>query len=414
MHKIRPTKHARTGLTEEERREKIRTGLLKKKECDAKALKAVERLLDPVDPEWFREVVSRTITNSFSSCPRLTDAIFQSFFLNPGYYADVIDERSCIHVCGYPLCDKRVDSSGTKKFAISTRENKVFDITERKKFCSNLCFKRSNFYMDQLLTSPLWLRDEDDKKKRVLFYDEVDQKSKTSGKGEEVQFFKAKDVDDPKVETREERRPDEDLTKRMESLKVAPVRGSIARKIPRENGGKFSLDKVKRSMVKWFTIDTFRLVKGDGYVRQVLLENNCSVENVMSAVGDENLQGTFEFRSRYVELCRRLDLRELEDKNADKAELEEKFGVSESRGDATNPYEKIREEVEVNRMKIESFLQGKTEFDQEVRLNKNKECRVAGVRESESSDVEPRIPLVDRVAQNSLRRRIVSEQLDRT
>ena len=32
-------------------------GLLLKKECDAKALQIVERLLDPVDREWFRSAV---------------------------------------------------------------------------------------------------------------------------------------------------------------------------------------------------------------------------------------------------------------------------------------------------------------------------------------------------------------------
>lgn len=37
----------------------------------------------------------------------------------------------------------------------------MYDITERKKFCSNLCFKSSNYLKEQLLTSPLWLRDQE-------------------------------------------------------------------------------------------------------------------------------------------------------------------------------------------------------------------------------------------------------------
>lgn len=47
-------------LSEAERREKIRLGLMKKKECDAQALTVVERLLDPVDRDWFRKAVILT------------------------------------------------------------------------------------------------------------------------------------------------------------------------------------------------------------------------------------------------------------------------------------------------------------------------------------------------------------------
>lgn len=49
-----------------------------------------------------------------------------------------------------------------KQFHISTVSNKVYDITERKNFCSSDCFKASNYLKVQLLTSPLWLRDVED------------------------------------------------------------------------------------------------------------------------------------------------------------------------------------------------------------------------------------------------------------
>lgn len=48
-----------------------------------------------------------------------------------------------------------------KQYHISIATNKVYDITERKKFCSNSCFKSSNYLKEQLLTSPLWLRDQE-------------------------------------------------------------------------------------------------------------------------------------------------------------------------------------------------------------------------------------------------------------
>ena len=45
-----------------------------------------------------------------------------------------------------------------QQYQISTVSNKVYDITDRKKFCSTQCFKASEYIKSQMLTSPLWLR----------------------------------------------------------------------------------------------------------------------------------------------------------------------------------------------------------------------------------------------------------------
>ena len=54
------SKNGGVSMSEDERREKIRQGLILKKECDRKALAVVEKLLDPVDREWFRSAVRFT------------------------------------------------------------------------------------------------------------------------------------------------------------------------------------------------------------------------------------------------------------------------------------------------------------------------------------------------------------------
>ncbi|KAI8043117.1 hypothetical protein M5D96_004443, partial [Drosophila gunungcola] len=46
-----------------------------------------------------------------------------------------------------------------QKYTISASKNKVYDLTERKKFCSGYCFKASEYIKSQVPTSPLWLRD---------------------------------------------------------------------------------------------------------------------------------------------------------------------------------------------------------------------------------------------------------------
>jgi RNA polymerase II-associated protein 2 len=46
-----------------------------------------------------------------------------------------------------------------QQYHISTNSNKVYDLSERKNFCSGNCLRYSDYLKSQLLTSPLWLRD---------------------------------------------------------------------------------------------------------------------------------------------------------------------------------------------------------------------------------------------------------------
>ena len=76
------------------------------------------------------------------------------------------------------------------------------------------------------------------------------------------------------------------------------------------------LVKVESALQEWYTIDTLRLIKGDDFVRQVLRENGCTVSSVVAAVGfttdEQNLAISSKFREKYIELCRKLDLLDLE------------------------------------------------------------------------------------------------------
>ncbi|XP_035219693.1 putative RNA polymerase II subunit B1 CTD phosphatase RPAP2 [Stegodyphus dumicola] len=76
-------------------------------------------------------------------------------------YDDVIQERSIEHMCGYPLCSKRITQVPKQKYHISRFSNKVYDLTERKCFCSNACYKASNFVKAQLSPVPLYMRKEE-------------------------------------------------------------------------------------------------------------------------------------------------------------------------------------------------------------------------------------------------------------
>eukprot|EP00118_Oscarella_pearsei_P001719 m.8249 g.8249 ORF g.8249 m.8249 type:complete len:138 (+) comp20445_c0_seq1:156-569(+) len=107
-----------------------------KAECRRKALKIVEDFLeDSVEESFLLECANH---------------------INQDYYTDVVEERFIIKRCGYPLCDEALTEIPQQKYHISVAQNRVYELTERKKFCSNNCFKASNYYAGQLSTEPVW------------------------------------------------------------------------------------------------------------------------------------------------------------------------------------------------------------------------------------------------------------------
>uniref|UniRef100_A0A1Q3F4M9 RNA polymerase II subunit B1 CTD phosphatase RPAP2 homolog n=1 Tax=Culex tarsalis TaxID=7177 RepID=A0A1Q3F4M9_CULTA len=140
----------------------LQLALRKKKECNAKAQQIVEALLEPVtDVEEFLMM--------------LRD-------INQSHFEDVIQERAISRNCGYPLCQKQLDNIPNQKYVISLSSKKIFDITERKNFCSGHCYKASNYVKNQMLTSPLWLRDQEDIPQFRLLLDGKPEAQKTPPK----------------------------------------------------------------------------------------------------------------------------------------------------------------------------------------------------------------------------------------
>lgn len=123
------------------RKAELEAAVRKKIEFERKALRIVEQLLE------------ENITEEFlKECGK---------FITPAHYSDVVDERSIIKLCGYPLCQKKLGIVPRQKYKISTKTNKVYDITERKCFCSNFCYKASKFFEAQISKTPVWVREEE-------------------------------------------------------------------------------------------------------------------------------------------------------------------------------------------------------------------------------------------------------------
>eukprot|EP00099_Drosophila_melanogaster_P001536 NP_001097134.1 uncharacterized protein Dmel_CG34183 [Drosophila melanogaster] len=123
----------------EQLRQQLIAAVVKKRAAIARAHEIVVRLLEPGIPE-----------------PEFLSLLCE---IGPPNYSDIVDEREINKLCGYPLCSTVLENVPKQKYSISASKNKVYDITERKKFCSGYCFKASEYIKSQVPTSPLWLRD---------------------------------------------------------------------------------------------------------------------------------------------------------------------------------------------------------------------------------------------------------------
>uniref|UniRef100_A0A3Q3VXN3 RNA polymerase II subunit B1 CTD phosphatase RPAP2 homolog n=1 Tax=Mola mola TaxID=94237 RepID=A0A3Q3VXN3_MOLML len=133
-------KRAKAVTVEEEarRRESLKEALVENLALEKRALKVVESLLEDSVAEDFLVDCARLIT--------------------PANYSDAVEERSIAKLCGYPICPNKLGKVLNQKYKISTKTNKVYDITERKCFCSNFCYKASKEFELQISNTPLWLK----------------------------------------------------------------------------------------------------------------------------------------------------------------------------------------------------------------------------------------------------------------
>ncbi|XP_028638169.1 putative RNA polymerase II subunit B1 CTD phosphatase RPAP2 isoform X2 [Grammomys surdaster] len=147
------------------RQAELEAAVRRKMEFERKAVRIVEQLLEEdVTEEFLKEC---------------------GMFITPAHYSDVVDERSIIKLCGYPLCQKKLGVIPKQKYRISTKTNKVYDITERKSFCSNFCYRASKFFETQIPKTPVWVREEERPPDFQLL-----KKGQSGSSGEVVQFFR--------------------------------------------------------------------------------------------------------------------------------------------------------------------------------------------------------------------------------
>lgn len=152
-----------------ERKQAILETIERRDSCRKRAAQVVEEMLEsPLSEEWLLGVLHE---------------------LSQQDYQDAVEERVILLFCGYPLCNKKIVRLPKQKYHICVKTKKVYDITLRKQFCSNSCYRASTFLKAQLWDGPLWLRDEADSKTTYRIYREEEQSVqgvKQNGHGDEV------------------------------------------------------------------------------------------------------------------------------------------------------------------------------------------------------------------------------------
>ncbi|XP_047135709.1 putative RNA polymerase II subunit B1 CTD phosphatase RPAP2 isoform X1 [Hydra vulgaris] len=138
-------------MMDDERKEQIRAKIQSHVRAEEAAYRCVERLavVECITKEEFRHILS---------------------IITLSHYQDITEERFVSKMCGYALCSNKISKVVKQKFHISTNSNKVYDMEERKRFCSLHCFKASKHLERQMQESPFCTTSTE---KKITFIDEV-------------------------------------------------------------------------------------------------------------------------------------------------------------------------------------------------------------------------------------------------
>lgn len=283
-------------------------------------------------------------------------------------------------LCGYPLCDNpRQEVKHKGRYHISLRDKKVYDLQERNLFCSDTCFRASDFYKSQLNSAPLWLR-ESEMSDPVTIYHRQTERSGESPTEEQ---------DNEEVTT---------CTTPADEGRVG-VRKGLSRDVMEEfmkynqvEENKTLSQTVSAALEQWFTIESFRIIYGDDQLKLRLREAGSNVfedgELTGNQLGEEHQAG-------YRDLCRKLDLMDL---------LDEQEEAEESELLPLPSYEILRQHCLEENSKMGAFMDGKQSYRPDT---------VRNVVEKTDNN-EPRLPLIDHMSQIAYRRRLVSDSLHKT
>lgn len=327
-------------------KESIAAALIKKKECEGRAMKLLQFL---VEGKIRSEVFLRCIN-----------------FLNRAYYQDVVEERSITNLCGYCLCENTLPKMTEKKFCIDSKNNKVYDITNRKKYCSNFCYKASLHIENQIDDSPLWLRTYEvlptytllPSTDKGLPGEDLNPVINISNK-EEVQFDSSfsfaqaslQEVSEMVTTTEQSVKQEKHQKLRTPIIEdVSQSRSDVDNKVQfteqlkntkPKTTKRNNLTTLKNYILEWLSLDTYIFLFGLAHVRERAMKLNLTVPTTTTMQRNVN------------QLCRKLELVNFGENKRDKMPFQQELKPLPS-------YNQLKKDNKDIGVKVRSFYSGDT------------------------------------------------------
>ncbi|KAK7070396.1 RNA polymerase II associated protein 2 [Halocaridina rubra] len=354
-------------------------------------------------------------------------------YINPDIYDDIVNDRGASSLCGYPLCPNQYQNFlGDNLYKI--HNNSVYDITDRKNFCSDICYAASEIVKKQISLEPLYVRETaidtlpnvklpDLKNLEGLVGKYVDiggYKDIDATKYKETHSFTSfTEVAENSLKMCAENKEVEDLNKSGEMCEKEKYDESISKDRLKRNIKKMStvrkenpeprisytycsdglsaVQKVEHCLREWMTFDSLRFLLGDLYVRGMLEDIGSNWDDFDTTAG---MKLGVEAKAKYIALCRKLDEDERDDRAGPNLEGHE---VGNRAQQPLPDYRQLQEDAKKQRLKVVSFYEGTDQHED------SRNDSTAMMKE----ECQASLPLIDCFSQNEWRRSIVLDKFDK-
>lgn len=367
-------------------------------------------------------------------------------YINPQVYSDVVVERAVAGLCGYPMCSNTfTDTYGSRSYVI--RNNILYDITERRNFCSNVCYEASELVYEQVLTLPLYLRDTEDADIKDICLPNLAKLKGCHGKVMDITGgignIKIDKDEKPKRRTAfmsvdeiareslvnwsesdaEKNAHDKNSHKSDCDVKEKETSKCESKENTKEEAAANQLAdvlNVESAMRQWVSFDSLRVILGDQYVRGMLEHCGRSWDNYDTTSG---LRLSVEAKAKYIAVCRKLEQDERWEEEGEDI-LDRHSGKQIEAQKPLPDYAQLQRDVKKKQLKVVSFLGGNDQYEEERdeldtipeekegESQPNTKRKVKFKKQSNDSDAgEPTLPLVDSYSQDAWRQNIVIEKV---
>ncbi|MPC33622.1 putative RNA polymerase II subunit B1 CTD phosphatase RPAP2 [Portunus trituberculatus] len=308
-------------------------------------------------------------------------------YINPQVYNDVVVERAVTGLCGYPLCSNTfTDTYGSRSYVI--RNNVVYDITERRNFCSNVCYEASQLVHQQVLTLPLYLRDTEDADIKDICLPNLTKLKGSHGKVVDITggvgnikidkdekpqrrtaFMSVDEIARESLVNLSENDADKSAPDKNDhnsdcSVKEKEISNCESKEDTKEEEATVNpltdVLYVESVMRQWVSFDSLRVILGDQYVRGMLEHCGRSWDNYDTTSG---LRLSVEAKAKYIAICRKLEQDERREEEEDI--LDRQSGKQTEARKPLPDYAQLQRDVKKQQLKVVSFFGGNELYEEE-------------------------------------------------